>query len=48
MCGLFGVLLCCVGLYEGLVCVGRCKWRKVWPRVDFVVWAKCAVGVGVC
>ena len=27
MCGLFGVLLCCVGLCKGLVCVGGCKWR---------------------
>ena len=27
MYGLFGVLLCCVGLCEGLLCVGGCKWR---------------------
>ena len=27
MCRLFGVLLCCVMLCEGLLCVGGCKWR---------------------
>ena len=27
MCGLFGVLLCCVKLYEGMLCVGGCRWR---------------------
>lgn len=20
----------------------------VWPRVDFMVWTKCAIGVGIC
>ena len=25
--GLFGVLLCCVGLCKGLVCLGGCNWR---------------------
>ena len=27
VCKLFGVLLCCVGLCEGLLCVSACKWR---------------------
>ena len=27
MCGLFGVLLCCVGLCKGLLCMRGCKWR---------------------
>ena len=27
MCGLFGELLCCVGLCEHLLCVGGGKWR---------------------
>ena len=22
--------------------------EKVWPRVNFVIWAKCAVGVKIC
>ena len=48
MCGLFGALLCCVGLCEGLSCVGGCKWREVWPRVNSTVWNKCEVGVGIC
>ena len=33
MCRLFGELPCCVRLCEGLLCVGRCKWRKVWPQL---------------
>ena len=27
VCGLFGVLLCCVRLCEDLLCVGGCRWR---------------------
>ena len=25
--GVFGLLLCCVGLCKSLLCVGGCKWR---------------------
>ena len=46
-CGLFGVLLCCVGLWEGLFMRGWCKWRVGVAYVNFVVWAKCALGVGI-
>ena len=27
VCGLFGVLLCCVIMCKGILCVGGCKWR---------------------
>ena len=30
---------------KGLLCVGGCKWRV---GVNFMVWAKCAIGVGIC
>ena len=29
VCGLFGVLLCYVGLCKGFLCVGGCEWRVV-------------------
>ena len=36
-CGLFGTLLCCVGLCEGLFMCGWCKWRVGVAHVNFVV-----------
>ena len=27
VCGLFGELVCFIGLWECLLCVGGCKWR---------------------
>ena len=45
MCGLFGVLLCCVGICEG---VGGEVGESLWPRADFMVRAKCIIGVGIC
>ena len=48
MCGLFGGLLCCVGLCKGLSCVGGCKWRVGVAMCQFCGWRKCVVGVGIC